>query len=53
LKCTPPQEQVVGINYHGENGRHTAGVRVSERVYGPPVAFLDQESIDASLIGRP
>ena len=48
-----PQEQVVGINYHGENGRHTAGVRVWERVYGPPVAFPDQEAIDASLIGRP
>lgn len=48
-----PQDQVVGINYHGHNGRNTAGVRVWERVHGAPVQFPDQESIDASLIGRP
>lgn len=48
-----PQEQVVGINYHGQNGRNTTGMRVWERVHGAPVQFPDQESIDASLIGRP
>lgn len=48
-----PQEQVVGINYSGRNGRNTAGVRVWERVHGRRVDFPDQESIDASLIGRP
>lgn len=48
-----PQEQVVGINYHGQNGRNTAGVRVWERLHGAQVQFPDQESINASLIGRP
>jgi hypothetical protein len=48
-----PQEQVVGINYQGQNGRNTAGMRVWERVHGAPVQFPNQEAIDASLIGRP
>ena len=48
-----PQEQVVGINYHGRDGRNTAGFRVWERVHGTQVQFPDQESIDASMIGRP
>lgn len=48
-----PSEQVVGINYHGRDGRNTAGVRVWERVHGAQVQFPDQESIDASMIGRP
>jgi hypothetical protein len=48
-----PQDQVLGINYHGQDGRNTAGLRVWERVHGTQVQFPDQESIDASLIGRP
>ncbi|HEX2036260.1 MAG TPA: hypothetical protein VHS99_18920 [Chloroflexota bacterium] len=48
-----PQEQVVGLNYGGRDGRNTAGLRVWERVHGTQVQFPDQESIDASMIGRP
>ena len=47
------QPTVVGINYHGRDGRNTAGFRVWERVHGGQVQFPDQESIDASMIGRP
>ncbi len=48
-----PQEQVVGLNYHGRDGHNTSGFRVWERVHGAQVQFPDQESIDASMIGRP